>query len=102
MKLLDEKIAGLDLTTLFLGGASKYATERFLAPIIGNGTWKSGAIKLVTSIGIQKFMGTNKWVKAIALGLGIDGVEDIMTQFLGSGNILNGFGIGASQEAGVI
>lgn len=96
--LISDKIAGVDLVTLGLGGFSKYAGERLLSPMIGNGTFKSGAIKLIGAMAMQKFLGQNKYAKAVSLGLGFDGVEDIITQVVGA----SGFSIGNQQDRGVI
>lgn len=70
-----------NLSTLDLAGAtaSKYLTERALAPYIGNGTLMSGGIKLVTSQLAKSIPYAGKYVGA---GLMIDGVEDIMTSLL--------------------
>jgi len=98
MEVLNQKIAGLDLTTLFLGGASKSIGERILTPIIGNGTFKSGVIKIFGSTVLQGLLGQNKFAKAAALGIGIDGVEDIVTNVLS----MTSLGAGNTQDSGVI
>ncbi len=68
-------------------GASKSITERILTPYIGNGTVKSGAIKLVAGSAGYSFLGSNKVGKAVSGGLVVDGIEDIVTSFLGGMNL---------------
>jgi hypothetical protein len=80
---------------LFGAGVVKYAEERALAPYIGNGTLKSGIIKLGVGLGTRKFIGGGVLGDSVSLGFGIDGVEDILTGVLGSGMIP---GIGGATE----
>lgn len=70
-----------NLSTIDLLGAtaSKYVTERALAPYIGNGTLMSGGIKIVGSQFAKAVPYAGKYVSA---GLLIDGAEDIMTALL--------------------
>ena len=83
---------------LFGAGVVKYAEERALAPYVGNGTLKSGLIKLGVGLGARKFIGGGLLGDSVSLGFGIDGVEDILTGVLGSGMIpgMGGAGTGDS------
>jgi hypothetical protein len=95
MKLLGKKVSGeVSYLDLFGAGVVKYAEERTLAPYIGNGTLKSGLIKLGVGLGARKFIGRGVLGDSVSLGFGIDGVEDILTGVLGSGL---GVGGGAGQ-----
>ena len=88
MKLLGKKVSGeVSYMDLFGAGVVKYAEERTLAPYIGNGTLKSGLIKLGVGLGARKFIGRGVLGDSVSLGFGIDGVEDILTGVLGSGMI---------------
>jgi hypothetical protein len=64
-------------------GVVKYFEERGLAGLIGNGTLKSGALKLGGGLLARKFLGRGMLADSVSLGFGIDGVEDILTAFLG-------------------
>jgi hypothetical protein len=75
---------------ILVAGASKVVGERFFAPIVGNGTLKSGAIKLLAAMLIPK---SDRYMKAVSMGVGVDGSEDIITGLL-SGGI-----VGATQSA---
>ena len=98
MKLLGKKISGeVSYTDLFGAGVVKYAEERALSPYIGNGTLKSGLIKLGIGLGARKFIGRGVLGDSVSLGFGIDGVEDILTGVIGSG-MLPGMG-GATGDA---
>jgi hypothetical protein len=92
MKLLGKKVSGeVSYTDLFGAGIVKYAEERALSPYIGNGTLKSGLIKLGVGLGARKFIGRGVLGDSVSLGFGIDGVEDILTGVIGSG-MLPGMG----------
>jgi len=83
-KLLGKKVAGgIDYMDLFGAGIVKYGEERALTPMIGNGTLKSGLIKLAVGLGARKFIGRGILGDSVSLGFGIDGVEDILTGVLG-------------------
>lgn len=83
-KLLGAKVTGaVDYLDLFGAGLVKYFGERALSPVIGNGTLKSGAIKLGAGIGARKFLGGGTLGDSVSLGLSVDGVEDLLTAFLG-------------------
>ena len=71
------KIGETGIDELFVAGITKYFEEKLLsATPIGNGTLISGIAKLVIGSVLPK---KNKYVKAVAMGFGIDGVEDIIT-----------------------
>ncbi len=91
MKLLGE-IGEMGIDELFVAGITKYFEEKFISGTpIGNGNIVSGIAKLVIGSVMPK---KNKYIKAVATGFGIDGVEDILTAIF-SGN----FGIGLNQES---
>lgn len=103
-KVITETVAK-DVGYMDLVGAGlvKYFGERALTPVIGNGTLMSGAVKLGGGLAARKFMGKGTIKDSLALGLSIDGIEDIMASFLGTGvgktnGILATFGLGGSQE----
>ena len=97
-KLLGAKISGgVDYMDLFGAGLVKYAAERGLAPIVGNGSFKSGAVKIVGGVLARKFMGRGLLGDSVSLGLSIDGVEDVLTALIGTG--LGGIGGGSSEGA---
>lgn len=99
MKLLGKKVSGeVSYTDLFGAGVVKYAEERALAPYIGNGTLKSGLIKLGVGLGARKFIGRGVLGDSVSLGFGIDGVEDILTGIIGSGMLPGMGGTGAGDS----
>jgi hypothetical protein len=71
-------------------GLVKYFGEKALTPVIGNGTLMSGAVKLGGGFAARKFIGKGMVGDSISLGLAIDGVEDILTHFMGSAGIGGG------------
>lgn len=79
------KVGGYDIGTIFIASITKNMQERLLRGIIGDGTIISGGIKLAIALFAPKLIGTGKIQNAICLGFGIDGVDDILTGFLGGG-----------------
>jgi hypothetical protein len=75
-------------------GFVKYFGEKALTPVIGNGTYMSGAVKLAGGFAARKFMGRGMLGDSVSLGLSIDGVEDILTNLLGG----TSFGLGSGGE----
>ena len=80
-EVLNPKVEASGLVDIALLGISKSTTERLLAPVIGNATPTSGAVKLVVGSIVQGKMG--KMGKAVGGGLVIDGIEDLVSAFLG-------------------
>jgi len=84
MRLLGKKVSGsVSYMDLFGAGVVKYAEERALSGYVGNGTLKSGLIKLGVGLAARRFLGKGVLGDSVSLGFGIDGVEDILTQVLG-------------------
>lgn len=96
-KLLGKKVAGsIDYMDLIGAGIVKYFGERALTGVIGNGTLKSGAVKLGAGVAVRKFLGRGVVGDSVSLGLSIDGVEDILTSLMG-GSGLGGNGSGGED-----
>jgi len=84
MRLVGAKVSGsVNLADLVGAGIVKYFEERALSGVIGNGTLMSGAIKLAIAYVARRFMGKGFLGDAVGLGFGVDGIEDILTNFLG-------------------
>jgi hypothetical protein len=78
------KVSGaVSYMDLFGAGLVKYFEERALAPVIGNGSFKSGAIKLVAGVLARKFLPRGVINNSVSLGFGVDGTEDILMGLLG-------------------
>jgi hypothetical protein len=100
-KLLSERIGGSPLLTIVVAGATKSIEEPLLANLIGNGCILSGAIKLFLGGWLIPWVsGSHKGnviVNGISLGLGIDGVEDLIRGAFFGGGIMNGGMFGGTQ-----
>ncbi|VUT27828.1 MAG: hypothetical protein SYNGOMJ08_00379 [Candidatus Syntrophoarchaeum sp. GoM_oil] len=84
MAVLNEAVSGsVDYMDLIGAGIVKKFGEQALAPMIGNGNLKSGLIKLAIGFGARKFLGKGTIGDSLSLGMSVDGVEDILTQFVG-------------------
>lgn len=90
--ILNPKVKATGLADVALMGISKSVGERALAPIIGNGTLSSGAMKLVAGGLVQ---GRGKMGNIVGSGFVIDGVEDIVNSFMGG---IGGGSAGAASE----
>jgi len=74
---------------LLIAGA-KTMTEQLLAPLIGNGNFVSGSVKLLVGGFLPKAvsavgLGSGKAVQVIATALAIDGAEDMIQRLFGGG-----------------
>lgn len=98
-ELAEAEVGPTNLATLAVGGISKYAGERVMSPIVGNANLVSGAAKLAVGVGMDSFTsGKSPVTQGAALGVGIDGIEDILTVLLGSGE---GFGAAGDIVGGL-
>lgn len=59
------------------GMAAKPVVEKIVAPIVGNGTFVSGAVKLAAAIAVQKYL-KGSLGNAAAVAFGADGAEDLV------------------------
>jgi hypothetical protein len=86
-KLVPTGTGNLSTIDLLGATATKYFTERALAPYIGNGTLFSGGVKILGSQVAKAIPVAGKYVSA---GMLIDGAEDVMggllDQLMGKGN----------------
>ena len=55
---------------------SKAIGEQVLAPVVGNGTFQSGAVKLAAAYFLGKKL--KGLAKGVAYGIALDGAEDII------------------------
>lgn len=78
MALIKEKVGEFSIGEAFAIGVSKAVTEQVLKPVIGNGNYKSGAVKLALAWAIPKYALKGEMGKIIGTGLAVDGVEDIV------------------------
>jgi len=79
------------------GSIAKPIIERAVSPVLGNGNFLSGATKLLGAGMAATYAGNGMIGKAIAIGAGMDGAEDII---IAIGNKA-GLGTTESTEAGV-
>jgi len=80
-KILEPKVEASGLVDMAMLGVSKIVTERLAAPIVGNATLKSGAVKMVAG-GLISGKGGSVG-KAISGGLLVDGIEDLVGSLIG-------------------
>ena len=93
-KILKPKVKASGLTDAFEMAAFKSISERVLAPIVGNGSLKSGAIKLVGA-GVVSSVSKNKHAGLLSSAIIVDGFEDIVLSLLGGKGV--GVGTGAAE-----
>jgi len=79
--VLDQKVGELTLLDGVFVTASKVGTEEVLSavPFVGNGTYRSGAIKLGGSLLLAQTK--QRGLSHVATGMMVDGVEDMISKF---------------------
>lgn len=87
-------VKSIDAVDMVLGTVAKPMVERIAAPVVGNGTVMSGALKIIGAFGVAKYGGNNRISKAVAIGASMDGSEDIV---LGLGSRV---GLSGAEQTG--
>ena len=92
-EILNKKVAGFGLMDLAIIAGSKFVGEIVLGQFVGNSSLKSGVVKIALAGAASKVN------KNVAVGLALDGAEDIT---IGSGvrDMIIGSVFGQSQEGG--
>ena len=90
MALINAKVGEFSIGEAFAIGLAKSLSEQLLSPVIGNGSYSSGAIKLATAWGFPKIPMVGKYAqnevgKVILTAMAVDGVEDIITNLFRGG-----------------
>lgn len=93
--ILNEDVGPTNVQTLAIAGITKYAGERAMTPVVGNANFVSGGVKLGTALVVDSFM-ENSMANGVALGIGVDGIEDLFTATLGQTNFSGSMGSGRS------
>ena len=89
-KVLKRKVGGVSFAELFGAGISKVGTEAILARTpVGNANLISGGLKLLLAAGVGQYLGQGYLPRVIALGMGVDGFEDIV-HGIGLGGYVSG------------
>ncbi len=97
--IVETQVGEFSIGEAFAVGLSKSLTERLLAPLIGNGSYMSGGVKLLGAYLIPKAH-RGALTKVIATGLAVDGVEDIINAL--SASFLGGAGNDASTSGMIV
>jgi len=98
MPELDKTVAtSVSFTDLLLAGGTKFVIEKAAAPFIGNGTLKSGAIKLGAV-----YLAGNKMPEFLRMAVAIDGTEDIAFAVLSMIGMIGGAPGGSSEESSIL
>lgn len=76
---LDKDIVrSIDAIDMVTGTVAKPIVEKLVSQVAGNGNMVSGVVKLGLAMGAAKWGGSNRVTKALAIGAGMDGAEDII------------------------
>ena len=76
---LDNKIvSSVDAIDMVLGSIAKPIVEKTASTVVGNGNVVSGGLKLIGAGLAAKYAGNNRLGKALAIGAGMDGSEDLI------------------------
>lgn len=88
--IIETQVGEFSLGEAFAIGLAKSLGERLLTPLIGNGSYMSGGVKLAGAWAVPKVL-HGKYGKIAGTALAVDGVEDIINAisqsfFGGAGN----------------
>jgi hypothetical protein len=61
--------------------------EKVASGVVGNGTIMSGVAKIGTAFFVAKYGGNNRLGKAVAIGAGMDGAEDLVIGLTGKAGL---------------
>jgi hypothetical protein len=92
--IVSAKVGEFNLGEAFAIGIAKKVSEQLLQPVIGNGSYMSGAVKIGAAYFLPKVW-KGKISSVLATAWAVDGVEDMITQLFGSG-------VGPSTSDGMI
>lgn len=89
-------VNSIDAIDLVGGSIAKPIVEGLLSPVVGNGNFISGVVKMGTAIGVAKYGGKGRVPKCVAIGAGMDGAEDLIIAIKGKlgGEAINPTGSG--------
>lgn len=71
-------VKSVDAIDMVGGTLAKPFVEKLGSGVVGNGTIISGVAKIGTAFVIAKYGGNNRVGKALAIGAGMDGAEDLV------------------------
>jgi hypothetical protein len=80
-------VKGVDAIDMVGGTLAKPLVEKVGSGIVGNGTIMSGVAKIGTAFVIAKYGGNNRVGKALAIGAGMDGAEDMVIGLTGKAGL---------------
>jgi hypothetical protein len=80
-------VKSVDAIDMVGGTLVKPLVEKFASGIVGNGTMMSGVAKIGTAFVVAKYGGNNRVGKAVAIGAGMDGAEDMVIALTGKAGL---------------
>jgi len=83
-QILTQKAGKLSIGDAFLIALTKTFTERFLSNYVGNASFFSGGVKLVSAVLLNQYL-SGKTGDIVSTALVVDGTEDIINNLLASG-----------------
>jgi hypothetical protein len=86
VKTLGAKVGQLGLGHLLVAGASAVAVDKFEHNLFGMGDLVTGLIKVGEGVGISYLADGHSYGKAVAIGVGVNGIMDIVNSFLAPHN----------------
>lgn len=76
-------VKSIDAIDLIGGSITKPLVEGILSPVVGNGNFVSGVVKMGAAVAAAKYGGKGRVPKSIAIGAGMDGAEDLIIAIKG-------------------
>lgn len=101
MSILKQDVGPTNTGTLAVAGITNFAGERVFSNFVGTGNFVSGGVKVGTALAIDSFM-SGTLAEGTALGVGVDGVEDLILAVMGQADGMSGMSIGGNRQRGVM
>lgn len=77
-KLMSKAVGGVPMRDLIGAGIAKPVMEVAVSPFVGNANIVSGVVKLGLGLAVGHFLGKSYLPRCAAIGLAVDGTEDIL------------------------
>lgn len=87
--IVNKKVGDFSIGEAFVIGIMKSLLEQAHAPVVGNGNFLSGSVKLVEAWAVPKYLLKNDIGKNIGTALAVDAVEDILNALFSGGSNLD-------------
>jgi len=87
--IINKKVGDFSVGEAFTVGIMKALLEQAHAPVVGNGNFISGSVKMIEAYVVPKYLLKNDVGKNIGTALAVDGVEDMINALFKGGSSID-------------